>query len=255
MVRTDAVFVSPAGDPAEVASVYARNGVAVVPDFIGTQLLAELRAEAKRLEDNYSRGELERKIVAYRPMVEGGEIFERIDPVCHLSPLFGDLSQDVRLLAIVSHLLNDPAPVLMKDKIIYKLPTDKGYLLHQDYPYLIESRDHFDNLLNAAINLDAITPENGGLKFYLNCHNRLQPAPPTEPRDVAPEALHGAATWDGCVAAGALILLHGLAPHESGPNRTPYPRRLLYYTYVTQALRKRGAAYYRQRQKPFTDAP
>ncbi len=234
---------------AAIVETYRSTGVAAVTGFLEDGELARLRAEADRLQQAARRSGIDSKMLASRPTVDGGQLFERIDPVRPCSEIFAALAGDERLLEPVKAILETDSPTLMKDKLIYKFPSDRGYLLHQDFPYFSGPENEPGKFMTAAIALDPITQENGGLSFFIGCHDRVQPAPANDPRDVDPAALSGQAMWDGGTSAGTLILFHSLTPHQSGPNLSEGPRRIVYYTYVTPDLSHIGAAYYEERQR------
>ncbi len=244
------VFVPDGPDRiASLVETYRATGVAALPGFLDEREIAQLCAEATRLQQAAERSGIDSKMLARRPTVDGGTRFERIDPVRPCSETFAALARDERLLEAGKAILGTDAPALMKDKLIYKFPRDRGYLLHQDFPYFSGAENAPGKFMTAAIPLDPITRENGGLSFFLGCHDRVQPAPQSDPRDVDPAAMEGIPAWDGVAPAGTLILFHSLTPHESGPNHSDGPRRIVYYTYVTPDLSHISAAYYAERQK------
>lgn len=244
------VFVPEGPDRiASLVETYRATGVAAVSGFLSESTLSRLCAEATRLQQAAENSGIDAKMLASRPSVDGGTLFERVDPVCPCSEIFAALAHDDRLLEPVKAILETDAPALMKDKLIYKVPSDRGYLLHQDFPYFSGAENAPGKFMTAAIPLDPITPENGGLSFFLGCHDRVQPAPTSDPRDVDPAAMEGIPEWDGTAPAGTLILFHSLTPHQSGPNLSDGPRRIVYYTFVTPDLSHISAAYYAERQK------
>ena len=244
------VFVAQSADPiTSLLATYRKTGVAVIPGLFAETELADFRKEATRLQKAAQDQQIDPKALANRTTVDGGELFERIDPLLPFSKSFAALGDDGRLLTPVKAILECAAPFLLKEKLIYKFPTDRGYLLHQDFPYYARPENEAGKIMTVALTLDPIIRENGGLTFYLGCHDRLQPAPASDPRDVDPAAMAGMPAWDGIAPAGSLIFFHSLVPHQSGPNLSDAPRRILYYTYVTPDLGHLRQAYYEERQR------
>ena len=184
------VVVPPSADPeSALVPIFWQHGVAVIPGVLAEAELESLREEAVRLQKAAQNQEIEAKALASRPTVDGGELFERVDPVTPYSERFAALGGDDRLLAPVRAILGTASPFVMKDKLIFKFPRDRGYLLHQDFTYYSRPENEADHILAAAVTLDPITRENGGFAFALGCHDRRQPAPASDPRDVDPAAV------------------------------------------------------------------
>lgn len=235
------------GEPAEeIARAYSAFGVVALRDFFSPQRVAILAEQCDLLLAKLKAGEIDSTRIAYRPTTAGVKIFERFDPVCDIAPAFADLARAPALLDLVRGLIGGE-PFLFKDKVIYKFEDDRGYGLHQDYPYYNLTEDQKDRVVTVAIAIDSVPRQAGGIRFYLKCHDKVQKAPEEDPRDVDPKAVANAELWDAELSPGSLVAFHTLTPHGSGPNKAGRPRRMLYFTYVSGDARDLREAYYRRR--------
>lgn len=230
----------------ETASAYRAHGAVILRNFFDAEAIENLIREADRLLAEFHAGRVEKHRVGFRPTVSGTNTFERFDPVCDIAPEFAEIARNPRLMALVQALIGGE-PFLLKDKLIYKLPGDKGYGLHQDYPYFFAEDAPAERFVSVAITIDSLAQEDGGLRLVLDRHDRIQPAPEDNPKDCDPAAVADAPEWNSSVGAGSVIAFHTLTPHSSGPNKSQRTRRMLYLTYtVTEAGYLRDE-YYRVR--------
>ncbi|NWG45748.1 MAG: phytanoyl-CoA dioxygenase family protein [Alphaproteobacteria bacterium] len=244
----DLVFPAEALGGAAAEAAYRRAGAVVFENVLTPDALAALQRETDRLQTE-AGGRPDAAIrLARRPTVDAQTIFERIDPVCDLSPPLAALAADPRLLAFAGRLIGGQ-PFLFKDKINYKLPRDRGYLLHQDLPHLDGCEGMGAEMTVAVLCIDPLTDENGGLTMYLGYHDDQLPAPPGNPRDVDPSAVDPARAWPIRTGAGSLLFFHILTPHESGPNLSDRPRRLLFLDYTRVENAWTREVYYRARRR------
>lgn len=237
----------PQADEAVFARLYAAHGACIIRGLFAADGVAKLQTEAERLFSALERGEISRANVACRPAVNGGNVFERIDPLGRYSPLARELVADPVLLRLAAAAVGGP-PVLFKDKLIYKLPGDAGYGLHQDYPHMHECTMPPDAVTALMIAIDRASTENGCLRLWPGYHGSVLPAPPDRPHDVAVEALDPARRCDVRLEAGDAVFFHVLTPHDSGPNVTAAPRRTLFFMYTRAQYADQRDTYYRARE-------
>ena len=197
------------------------NGWCLLPGFLHPAELASLQAEAERLFRNRTLFE-ERGAVPNSTSRN-----DRLDPVIDVSPTFGALARDERLLGVVANALGGE-PQLMKDKFIAKPPGASGYDAHQDAAYWPGLGVDAARFLTAIVFLDDATAEKGPIECAPGLHGQLL----TDPDQIADpdEAMLGDFTVIEA-RAGDLLLLHSLTPHRSGSNRSADMRRALLFTY------------------------
>ncbi len=243
------IAVDPEGSIRDrMITVYRSHGLAVHDTFFSSSRIAEMASEADRLHESVCRGELDPRAIAYRPTLDGGKIFARIDPVCDVSEVFTRVARDPRLLVLVREVLGSE-PFLFKDKLIYKFRSDAGYRLHQDWPYYGLQEDLADAMMVVGIPIDPITLENGGFRFFLGCHETIYPPAKGETWEAGADlgALADATTVNITPVPRSVFLFHPLAPHDTGPNRTPHSRRVLYLTYIRNSYADLRGEYYQRR--------
>lgn len=247
--------ISPVVDPKllrpkvskEAVDVYRQTGLLIAPDFLSAEDLSALQSEANRLRTLAETGALEKWRSAPRPTVDGKLTWERIDPLVDISPAIEEFARTPAILSLAAALIDDE-PMLWKDNLIYKLPGDRGYLLHQDQAYFQDFEPPPDKLVRIALALDPLTADNGTVTFYLGCHSTLLPGTEEAPRDVRPDLLNGERGWPVITDAGGLIAFHTMVPHLSSANRSSRTRRMLYLTYSAKTYGASRATYYAARR-------
>lgn len=210
-----------AGIDAISMASWSTNGWALIPGLLGAGELELLRDEADRLWADQS-------LFGSRGRVPNSATrADRLDPVIDVSPRFRELAEDARMIGAVEAILGGEAR-LMKDKFIAKPPGAGGYAAHQDGAYWPGMGLDVDRFLTAVLFLDDSKAENGAIECAPGFHRTLL----TDPDEVADPDESGLGEFTTIEArAGDLLLLHSLAPHRSGPNRSKGMRRALLFTY------------------------
>lgn len=157
---------------------------------------------------------------------------EKIDPVVDISPFFSELIEDERLLSVLQAIFND-APLLFKDKLIYKLPGMPGYGLHQDLAFGWQQWAAAEDILSVSFQIDAADEANGCLELFEGYHKEMLFTPGEERGlNEAERALMDPARCEKMITnAGDVLVFSSLTPHQSARNLANYPRRSLYLTY------------------------
>jgi len=157
---------------------------------------------------------------------------EKIDPVVDISPLFTELIKDERLLSLLREIFQD-APLLFKDKLIYKLPGMDGYIMHQDWAHGWQHLAPAKDILSVSFQIDGADASNGCIELFEGYHDKLLVTPGEERAFNEKER----AMIDPARGAkmetqpGDVLIFSSLTPHQSGKNLVDYPRRSLYLTY------------------------
>lgn len=170
---------------------------------------------------------------------------EKIDPVVDISPLFSELVKDNRLLAILQSIFGD-APLLFKDKLIYKLPGMTGYRMHQDWAHGWQHLAPAEDILSVSFQIDGADAANGCIELFEGYHEKLLVTPGEERAfNDAEKAMIDSARGEKMeTKAGDILIFSSLAPHQSGKNLATYPRRSLYLTYNATRAGNLREAYY-----------
>jgi hypothetical protein len=132
------------------------------------------------------------------------------------------------------------AAVAFKDKINYKHPGGAGFRPHQDrlaYPGV-------ERVLSVLVAIDECTIESGCLWLAMGVDEPL----PTDDRGVVRADVVESLRWEPAeLAAGDAVLLDGLAPHYSEPNRGDRSRRVLVASYAPASEQYARDHYYSAR--------
>jgi GNAT superfamily N-acetyltransferase len=206
----------------------ARDGFAVVRGLVAPGRAAALAAEGLRL---LAEASPEDAGLHWRDTDAGGRVADRLDPVARRSEAFAALARDPGLRGLAEGLLGGPA-ALFKDKFIAKPPGTEGYGLHQDFPYWARLWVPPGEILTLAVALDPVDRANGGLELFPGLHGAALPCAPGDPFDPEPGLLDGSPSSVPVLAPGDVLAFHSLAPHRSGPNVSPGPRRMVFLTYL-----------------------
>ena len=240
------------------ASAVHGDGYAVLPNFLSAADCSALIDRANRLVDAYEPGP-ERTVFSTRTAAHARDDYflgsgdtvrffweedafdgqgqllhaksasiNKIGHALHdLDPEFSRVSRDPRLAALAASL-GLAAPLLLQSMYIFKQPRIGGAVAwHQDATFLYTDPV---TVIGFWFALEPATLENGCLWVLPGGHRlplrqrfrRTAEGLDTEILDDSPLPLDAAAPLP--VAAGTLVVLHGLLPHFSSANHTPASR-------------------------------
>lgn len=230
-------------DDATLAA-FERDGYLVLESVFDADEIAAMVAEADRILDLVLRsssvlGEPSPRLdAAWR---DGHVHVRKVQPLNDLSTLFADVSMDARLLDPMRQLMGDE-PILMEEKLNYKqavhngpelghigLPSkDDSFPLHTDYGYF-QLEGYPVDILSSAISIDDCAGR-GPLRVvpgsHLVDHATLKPGDGVlaDPSGVGPGV-------DIDAPAGSVMVFHSKLVHDSTPNLSGLPRRILIYSH------------------------
>jgi hypothetical protein len=241
---------------------FYEHGFVVLPALFSDDEVQALRVESTRilallLNSSLVAGRTSRRL-DLRRREDGQAIVRKIQPLQDLSPLFQSLSADIRIIDRLRHLM-DGEPLLMEEKLTYKLPlqkwphgldvrdADDRFFAHNDWAYH-RAQGYTDRIIGVGVFLDSVTPVQGPLEVWSGSHHRHAEHIPRviglnaiKPHDdlnrgttwVIPDhVLNGQSPTPLLGAAGTVVIFHCLLVHRSGPNRSPKPRRMLLFHYT-----------------------
>ncbi|GGD82905.1 phytanoyl-CoA dioxygenase family protein [Paenibacillus nasutitermitis] len=213
----------------EQLASYEETGYLVLRNIFSEQEVRLWQAECERLQSLEEYVNPQNLRVAFRKVASGEQMIEKFDPLLDVSPVFANLFQDERILAPLRDIYLDE-PLLFKDKLIFKLPGNAGYTMHQDaafwhgFPY--------DGLISVMVAIDGATKENGGLELFPGYHDKFRQKEALRNFDAEEVAAIDASK--GIIYEtnpGDMILFSSLTPHQSGTNTSNSSRRQLFLTY------------------------
>ena len=158
--------VSQIGEYFEAGFVHCRG-------VLSEQTVEELRQEWRRLWDEVDPDKDEEG-VHWRNHSAKVRVPDRLDPVMSRSAIYNKIALETMVREGAAKILGGNVFVL-KDKLITKAPKTAGYDVHQDMPYWEETGIGSEDILTAAIAIDATTRDNGATAFYKEFHRSWLP--------------------------------------------------------------------------------
>lgn len=143
--------------------------------------------------------------------------------------------------------LFDEEAVLFKEKINFKLPGGGGFEAHQDAQAGWES--YADLFITATVIVDPATAENGCLELAHWDHRAALVGDLWEPLEG--NQLDGVEFVAYPAEPGDVLFFDSYLPHQSAPNLTSDPRRVLYVTYNKASQGDHRAQYYADKRASY----
>jgi ectoine hydroxylase-related dioxygenase (phytanoyl-CoA dioxygenase family) len=174
---------------------------------------------------------------------EAGFLVRKIQPINDLSLYLSQISADSRLLDPMRALMNEE-PILMEEKLNYKQPlpglsfgfetkprdTDR-FLVHNDWAYY-RAQNYPQGIISSAITLDDCPAESGPIHIWPGTHkSHLE----HESVDIGLQVQPGLVDFEGgedlLLPAGSVAFFSSLLVHNSRPNTSGKPRRMMIYSH------------------------
>ena len=174
---------------------------------------------------------------------EAGFLVRKIQPINDLSLYLSQISADSRLLDPMRALMNEE-PILMEEKLNYKQPlpglsfgfetkprdTDR-FPVHNDWAYY-RAQNYPQGIISSAITLDDCPAESGPIRIWPGTHkSHLE----HESVDIGLQVQPGLVDFEGgedlLLHAGSVAFFSSLLIHNSRPNISGKPRRMMIYSH------------------------
>ena len=174
---------------------------------------------------------------------ELGFLVRKIQPINDLSLYLSQISADSRLLDPMRALMNEE-PILMEEKLNYKQPlpglsfgfetkprgTDR-FPVHNDWAYY-RAQNYPQGIISSAITLDDCPAEAGPIHIWPGTHkSHLE----HESVDIGLQVQPGLVDFEGgedlLLPAGSVAFFSSLLIHNSRPNISGKPRRMMIYSH------------------------
>lgn len=183
---------------------------------------------------------------------DGRLTLRKIQPVNDLDPVIAAIAEDDRLLDPLRRLLDDE-PVLMEEKLNPKQTVDtrhldlgflrsssfsaeiglEGFVLHHDWGYY-RQQGYPEDTLSSAVSLDDCAGR-GPIRVIPGSH--LVDVPLADPDPVSGSGAVADGFFDPAdlvpidAPSGSVMLFHAKLVHDSTPNRSGLPRRVMIYSH------------------------
>lgn len=179
-------------------------------------------------------------------LTPGERVLSRIENFCPYHEGFKSLVNGEEMLGRVSELFGEPS-VLFKEKINFKMPGGNGFAAHQD---MQAGWGAYASLfITVLIAVDECTFENGSLEIAGGYNRRGLVGSLWEP--LTDMEMRGMEFAQLLAKPGDAVFFDSYAPHRSGPNLTPNPRRVLYLTYNRAGEGDHRERYYADKRKSY----
>jgi ectoine hydroxylase-related dioxygenase (phytanoyl-CoA dioxygenase family) len=174
---------------------------------------------------------------------EAGFLVRKIQTINDLSLYLSQISADSRLLDPMRALMNEE-PILMEEKLNYKQPlpglsfgfetkprdTDR-FPVHNDWAYY-RAQNYPQGIISSAITLDDCPAESGPIRIWPGTHkSHLE----HESVDIGLQVQPGLVDFEGgedlLLPAGSVAFFSSLLVHNSRPNISEKPRRMMIYSH------------------------
>jgi ectoine hydroxylase-related dioxygenase (phytanoyl-CoA dioxygenase family) len=225
---------------------FRRDGYLVLPAVFDPEEVRRMRAEADRILELILNSSLalQRRSgrLDWRELPDGSQIVRKIQPINDLSEYLAEISNDPRLIGPMRQIMGHE-PILMEEKLNYKQPlphridgieirrTDDRFPVHHDWAYY-RAQEYPVDILSSAISLDDSTVESGPLHVWPGSHRENLEHVSVE---IGLQVKPGLIDFDGGVdilaPAGSVMIFHALLVHNSRPNSSGRPRRIMIYSH------------------------
>ena len=236
---------------AELIEKFSRDGYVAIENAFRADEVARMREEADAIlelivNSSIGLGRRSRRIDILQ-RENGDQIVRKIQPINDLSLYLAEVSADERFLGPMRTVMGDE-PILMEEKLNYKEPlpepvsgiemtgrTTDRFPIHSDWAYY-KAQNYPQSIMSSAIAIDDCTEDSGPLHIWPGSHKKDLPH---DKVDIGLEVQQGLIDPDGgidlLVPAGTVMLFSSLLVHNSRPNLSGKPRRLMIYSHYPKA--------------------
>lgn len=225
---------------------FRREGYLIIERAFNGEEVARMREEADYileliLNSSIAHGRRSGRL-DWIEQENGRQHVRKIQPINDLSLFLTRVSEDSRLLEPMRQIMNCE-PVLMEEKLNYKQPLpkrlegleirrgDDRFPIHNDWAYY-KDQNYPQDIISSAISMDACTPDNGPLHVWPGSHRtHLEHVRGPIGYEVKDGLVDPQGGVDVLAPPGSVMLFHALLVHNSRPNTTAHPRRLMIYSH------------------------
>jgi phytanoyl-CoA hydroxylase len=227
---------------------FHQDGYLILPAVFRQDEILHMQQESDRLIELLINSSIATKRSSTRiDVVKGGNgvpVVRKVQPINDLSEYLAQVGNDARLLDPMRDLMQDE-PILIEERINPKqtlqtlIPgfalstrVSDAFPIHNDWAYYKEQQ-YPQEVISSAISLDECTSHNGPLRVWPGSHKAHLEHDRIENfgLQVPPNLIDHNGGEDVMSPAGSVMFFHSLLVHNSRPNETNKPRRLLIYSH------------------------
>jgi ectoine hydroxylase-related dioxygenase (phytanoyl-CoA dioxygenase family) len=229
---------------------FHEQGYLILPERFNVEEAAHMREEADYILTLIVNASLANKRESgrldIRNVSSGQQVVRKIQPINDLSLYLAQVSADERLVAPMRQIMGDE-PILMEEKLNYKEPLpepvagmeakqlDDLFPVHSDWAYY-KAQNYPQSILSSAICMDDCNANSGPIRVWPGTHKEELVHEPIEyGLQVLPALIDHNGGIDILAPAGSVLLFHALLIHNSKPNVSGKPRRLMIYSHFPKA--------------------
>ena len=234
---------------AQQLGTFQENGYIVLPAVIDDEEIRQMRAEANFILELIINSSLANKRKSgrldIRELDDGSHTVRKIQPINDLSVFLAQISNDERLIGPMRQIMADE-PILMEEKLNYKQPLitaipgidatriDDRFPVHSDWAYY-KAQNYPQDIISSAITMDECTAETGPLRVWPGSHKtHLEHDIIDNGLQVKPGLIDFDGGIDVLAPTGSIMLFHALIIHNSRPNVSGRPRRIMIYSHYPE---------------------
>jgi ectoine hydroxylase-related dioxygenase (phytanoyl-CoA dioxygenase family) len=225
---------------------FHQDGYVVLPAVFSESEVTRMRVEADRVLELILNSSIALKRrsgrLDWRELADGTQIVRKVQPINDLSGYLAEVSNDARLIEPMRQIMGHE-PILMEEKLNYKQPlprriegveirsTDDRFPVHNDWAYY-RSENYPQDILSSAISLDDCTVESGPIHVWPGSHRtHLEHESVPIGLQVNESLIDHGGGVDILAPAGSVMIFHALLVHNSRPNSSGRPRRIMIYSH------------------------
>lgn len=234
---------------------FQRDGFIILESVFDMDEVEALRSEARGILEHVVNASIALRAnhprADFRVNADGSIRMRKVQPVNDMSPVIASVSSDPRIIDPMRELMDDE-PVLMEEKLNYKqvVPCPRSSLdflpvhelkdefrLHHDWGYYVQ-QGYPSNTLSSAVALDDCLGR-GPLRVIPGSHlidaRLIDPDPASGQGLVYEEDFADVPRVAVEMPAGSAIIFHSKLLHDSEPNDSGSPRRLMIYSHYPKS--------------------
>ena len=234
----------------EQLTFFQENGYLILPAVFNTEEVRRMRQESDAIleliiNSSLANGRKSRRL-DIRQLPSGQHIVRKIQPINDLSLVLSEASNDERFVGPLRQIMGEE-PVLMEEKLNLKEPlhnpvpeidvpqAEDGFPVHSDWAYY-KAQNYPQTIISSAISMDECTVDCGPLHIWPGSHKEhLEHYSMENGLQVLPELVDFDGGIDVLAPAGSVMLFSSLLIHNSRPNTSGKPRRLMIYSHFPES--------------------
>ena len=234
----------------EQMNFFNDNGYLILENLFSPEEVTALRSEADYLLELILNSSIMHNRLSsrldWRSTSQGVQTVRKIQPINDLSLAFSQAIADKRIVHPLQQIMGEE-PILMEEKLNYKQPLtekvkdlairdiDDYFPVHNDWAYY-SAQGYPQSVLSSALLLDDCNTHNGPLRIWPGSHKKhLEHQKMENGLEVKPSLIDHNGGVDMIAPAGSFMIFHVLVVHNSRPNLSGRPRRLMIYSHCPQS--------------------